>query len=188
MKKLIWLFTGLFVFSALVQAQEKLLSIDNIYDPANRVAFSGRPLQIRGWTKDGTAYKQFSGGQMVGVNALNGKPTELYDTKKFVSVLTQTEGFSLDEANSIGQSPFPQFNTADTAILISHKNDLWVYDINGGTVKRLTNNQDEELEGDFSPDGKMISFVRGMNLFVVEIANGKEKQLTCDGDEKILNG
>ena len=188
MKKLIWLFTALLVFSAIAQAQEKMLSIDDIYDPTKRVAFSGKPLQIRGWTKDGTAYKQFNGGQMVGVNALNGKLTELYDTKKFVSVLTQTDGFSLDEANKIGQSPFPQFNQAETAILINHNNDVWIYDINGGTVKRLTNNKDEELEADFSPDGKMISFVRGMNLFVIDIATGKEKQLTRDGGEKILNG
>lgn len=188
MKKLSWLFAALFVFSAIVQAQEKLLSIDDIYDPAKRVAFSGRPLQIRGWTKDGVSYKQFTGGQMVGVNALNGKPTELYDTKKFVSILTQTDGFSLDEANKIGQTPFPQFNEAGTAILINHNNDVWIYDIPGGTVKRLTNNKEEELEADFSPDGKMVSFVKGMNLFVVEVASGKEKQLTRDGGEKILNG
>ena len=188
MKKLTWLFTALFVFSALVQAQEKLLSIDDIYDPANRVAFSGKPLQIRGWTKDGTAYQQFNGGQMVGVNALSGKPTELYDTKKFVSALTQTDGFSLDVANKIGQLPFPQFNGTETAILINHKDDLWIYDITSGMVKRLTKSKDEELEADFSPDGKMISFVKGMNLFVVDVAMGKEKQLTRDGGEKILNG
>ncbi|MDQ3181115.1 MAG: DPP IV N-terminal domain-containing protein, partial [Acidobacteriota bacterium] len=188
MKKLTWLFTALFVFSALAEAQEKMLSIDDIYDPARRVVFSGKPVQIRGWTRDGKAYKQFSGGRMVGFNALNGELTELYDTKKFVSVLTQTDGFSLDEANRIGQLPFPQFNGTETAILINHNNDVWIYDIGGGTVKRLTNNKDEELEADFSPDGKMVSFVRGMNLFVVEIAGGKEKQLTRDGGEKILNG
>jgi dipeptidyl-peptidase 4 len=33
-----------------------------------------------------------------------------------------------------------------------------------------------------------VSFVRGMNLFVVDAATGKEKQLTRDGSAKILNG
>ena len=189
MKKIYWLFIVIFVFSSLSQAQEKMLSIDDIYDPQKRVPFSGRPLAIRGWSKDGKAYKVFQGGQMMRVDALSGQSSPVYDTKKFVSVLTQTQGFTLDEANQIGQSPFQQFNEAETAILINHNKDLWIYDLAGGTVKRLTNTiKDEELEADFSPDGRMVSFVRGMNLFVVDITTGKEKQLTRDGEEKILNG
>lgn len=188
MKKIYWLFIAILVFSSFATAQEKMLSIDDIFDPAKRVAFSGRPIQLRGWSKDGNSYLQFQGGQTLRVNALTGVSEQMFDTKKFVSVLTQTTGFSLDEANRIGQSPFQKFNAAETAILINHANDLWVYDMNGGTIKRLTNNKDEELEADFSPDGKMISFVHGMNLFVVEIANGKETQLTKDGAETILNG
>ncbi len=189
MKKIYWLFIAILVFSSLAQAQEKMLSIDDIYDPQKRIPFSGRPLAIRGWTKDGKAYKVFQGGQLLRVDALNGQTSPVYDTKKFVSVLTQTEGFTLDEANSIGQSPVQQFNEAETAVLINHNKDLWIYDLSTGTVKRLTNTmKDEELEADFSPDGRMVSFVRGMNLFVVDVATVKEKQLTRDGAEKILNG
>ncbi|HVE58652.1 MAG TPA: S9 family peptidase [Pyrinomonadaceae bacterium] len=190
MKNFRWLFIAIIVFSAFtVQAQDKMLSIDDIFDPQVRIPFSGRPLQIRGWTKDGKAYKVFQGGQMMRVDAQSGQSSPLYDTKKFVSVLSQTQGFSLDEANSIGQSPVQQFNEAETAVLINHNNDLWIYDLAGGTVKRLTNTmKDEELEADFSPNGKFVSFVRGMNLFVVDVVTAKEKQLTRDGGEKTLNG
>ena len=62
------------------------------------------------------------------------------------------------------------------------------YDFAAGKAKRLTNTPIEELEADFSPDGKMISFVRGNNLFVINAATGRETQLTSDGGEKILNG
>ncbi len=190
MNKFRWFFIAIIVFSALTaQAQDKMLSIDDIFDPQARIPFSGRPLAIRGWTKDGKAYKVFQGGQMLRVDALSGQTSPLYDTKKYVSVLSQTNGFSIDEANNIGQSPFQQFNQAETAVLINHNKDLWVYDLAGARVKRLTNTlKDEELEADFSPDGKFVSFVRGMNLFVVETATAKEKQLTRDGEEKILNG
>jgi len=190
MNKFRWLFIAVIVFSSLTaQAQERVLSIDDIYDPQARIPFSGRPLQIRGWTKDGKAYKVFQGGQMLRVDAQSGQTSPLYDTKKYVSVLSQTQGFSLDEANNIGQSPFQQFNQTETAVLINHNNDLWIYDLAGARVKRLTNTmKDEELEADFSPDGKFVSFVRGMNLFVVDVATAKEKQLTRDGEEKILNG
>jgi len=181
---------AIFVFSSFIaQAQDKLLSIDDIYDPTARIPFSGRPLQVRGWTKDGRAYKVFQGGQLLRVDALSGESAPVYDTKKYVSVLSQTQGFTLDEANQIGQAPVQQFNAAETAVLINHNNDLWIYDLAAGTVKRLTNTmKDEELEADFSPDGRWVSFVRGMNLFVVEAATGKEKQLTRDGSSRILNG
>lgn len=189
MKKIHLLLVAILAFSAFARAQEKMLSIDDIFDPQKRVAFGGRPLQIRGWTKDGTSYLQFQGGQMLRVNALSGESSPLYDTKKLVSVLTQTQGFSTEDANRLGQSPFHQFNADDSAIIINHSKDLWLYNFKTETIKKLTNTpQDEELEADFSPDGKFISFVRGMNLFVIEIAKGKEEQLTKDGSEKILNG
>jgi dipeptidyl-peptidase 4 len=190
MNKFRWFLIAIFVFSSFIaQAQDKLLSIDDIYDPTARIPFSGRPLQVRGWTKDGRAYKVFQGGQLLRVDALSGESAPVYDTKKYVSVLSQTQGFTLDEANQIGQAPVQQFNAAETAVLINHNNDLWIYDLAAGTVKRLTNTmKDEELEADFSPDGRWVSFVRGMNLFVVEAATGKEKQLTRDGSSRILNG
>jgi dipeptidyl-peptidase 4 len=189
MKKIYLLFIAIIVFSSLAQAQEKMLSIDDIFDPQNRIPFSGKPLAVNGWTKDGKAYKVFQGGQLLRIDAVSGQSSPVYDTKKYVSVLSQTQGFTLDEANEIGQSQSQQFNESETAILINHNNDLWIYDLAGGKVKRLTNTlKDEELEADFSPDGRFVSFVRGMNLFVVDVATGKEKQLTRDGGEKILNG
>jgi dipeptidyl-peptidase-4 len=65
---------------------------------------------------------------------------------------------------------------------------LFVYDL--GTLKaaRLTNNPDEESNENFSPDGRMISFVRGNNLYVVDVATQKERQLTTDGSPKLING
>src|SRR5215213_7960038 len=190
MNKFRWLLIAIFVFSALpVNAQDKLLSIDDIFDPQARIPFSGRPPSLRGWTKDGRAYKVFQNGQLMSVDALSGESAPVYDTKKFVSVLSQTQGFTIDEANEIGQAAFQQFNAAETAVLINHNNDLWIYDLAVGAVKRLTNTmRDAELEADFSPDGRWVSFVRGMNLFVVETVTAKEKQLTRDGSEKILNG
>ena len=40
----------------------------------------------------------------------------------------------------------------------------------------------------FSPDGKQIAFVRGGNLFAVDLETQTEQQLTTDGGGDILNG
>ncbi|MEO8648711.1 MAG: S9 family peptidase, partial [Acidobacteriota bacterium] len=66
--------------------------------------------------------------------------------------------------------------------------DLWYYDVASGAVRRLTNDREDELEADFSPDGRWVSFVRGNNLYVVDVRRGGENQLTRDGGEKIYNG
>lgn len=185
MKKLLFI---LFILTSVAFAQDKMLSLDEIFDPQTRVPFSGRLMNFRGWTKDGKSFDVFQNGQLMRVDAASGNSTAVYDAKQFVSVLSQSNDFSLDEANAIGQSPNQQFDPAGTSVLLNHRNDLWIYDLTKATVKRLTNNKDEELEADFSPDGKFVSFVRGMNLFVVELATAKEKQLTRDGADKIFNG
>lgn len=188
MRKIYLLLIAIIAFTSFAHAQDRMLSLDDIFDAQKRIPFSGRPISITGWSKDGSSYLQFVNGQTVRVDAGTGQTSPLVDTKKFVSVLTQTRGFTLDEANRIGQS-MPQFNADETAILINHNNDLWIYDIAEGSVSRLTNTpKDEEFEADFSPDGKWISFVRGMNLFVVNVGTRNEKQMTRDGGEKILNG
>ena len=40
----------------------------------------------------------------------------------------------------------------------------------------------------FSPDGRMVGFVRDNNLYVTDLATGAEKALTTDGGENVING
>lgn len=40
----------------------------------------------------------------------------------------------------------------------------------------------------FSPDGRLVGFVRDNNVFVTDLASGAERQLTRDGSADIING
>src|SRR2546425_9463646 len=40
----------------------------------------------------------------------------------------------------------------------------------------------------FSPDGRMVGFVRDNNLYVTDLATGAETPLTTDGSETVING
>ncbi len=124
------------------------------------------------------------------VDAVSGEAEPFFNSNAFVTALTRA-GINREEATAHASSPVLQFNEAETAILFISLQDLWHYDIAKATLKRLTNNDDEELEPDFSPDGRWVSYVRGNNLFVVDVAKGSEKQLTRDGregDKPIYNG
>lgn len=191
MKKIHWLLIAIFVFSAAARAQDKLLSIDDIFDPQRRVQFGGRPLFVQ-WNADGTLRQvkfnpATNSAEVVRVAALTGAEQPFLDKSRLEAALVPA-GISAKTARELANQPNFTFAKGETSALIVSEGDLYVYDLRAGSAKRLTNTKDEETEADFSPDGKMVSFVRGNNLFVVEIASGREKQLTRDGGEKILNG
>lgn len=73
------------------------------------------------------------------------------------------------------------------AILVKDGKDLWLIPIPGAQPRRLTNDEPDEESPAFSPDGKLIAFVKQNNLFVVDASNGAIRQLTSDGSETILN-
>jgi dipeptidyl-peptidase 4 len=191
MKKLIVTFFALTLFSSLSLAQDKLLTIDDIFSPdaTKRVRFAGSPVQAQ-WAADGRSFKQMVNGRLMRVDALTGQATPFFDSERLVNALMRV-GVRADLAAALANSPALEFNADETAILINHNADLWYYSIGGATLTRLTSNRDEEKEADFSPDGKWVSFVRGNNLFVVDVTNSREKQLTRDGregDRAIYNG
>ena len=191
MKKIHLLVIALFAFSTLSFAQDKLLTIDDIFSPdtAKRVRFGGTPVSVQ-WAADGRSFKQVIGGQLMRVDAVTSQAVPYLDSGSLATALQKT-GLKADEAAALSNSPSLDFNADESAILINNANDLWIYDTATRTVKRLTNNRDAELEADFSPDGKFVSFVRGNNLFVVDVAKANEKQLTRDGketDKPIYNG
>lgn len=66
------------------------------------------------------------------------------------------------------------------SILVPLDGDLYLAGLDG-SVRRLTSSATSELDGTTSPKGGFVSFVRDQNLFVLDLANGAETQLTRDG-------
>ena len=189
MRKTTWLLIAIFALSSLAVSQEKL-TIDKIYNPAKRLAFSGQPTFGVRWSKDGSAFVKsrinFSGRKLVEVNAQTGVEKVIYDSAEVASGL-EGAGMSKADANRISRRFIAQSDASNSYLYTSGK-DLFVYNASSKTAKRLTNNDDSELEADFSPDGKRVSFVRGNDLCAVDIASGKEARFTKDGSKNILNG
>jgi dipeptidyl-peptidase-4 len=74
-------------------------------------------------------------------------------------------------------------------ILLQSGGDLFLLSLEQRKVKRLTSTAADESVPRFSPDGKFLSFVRDHDLWVRDLAAGKEMRLTKDGKEgSILNG
>ena len=61
----------------------------------------------------------------------------------------------------------------------------WVFEPNMASLKDAPL---EELSGFTSPDGKKIAFTREHNIWIKDLSNDEEKQLTQDGADKCVNG
>ena len=81
-----------------------------------------------------------------------------------------------------------EFSNDGSALLFPLNGDVFYYHLPSKTAKRLTQTKTFETDIKFSPNGNFVSFIRQQNIFIVNIANGKERQLTKDGGGVIKNG
>lgn len=117
--------------------------------------------------------------------------------KKFFSAMLVITAFML-----VSQTAFT-VNTTDTrlmhqpAISAAHiafiyANDLWVADINGSQVRRLTSDPGIESLPHFSPDGKHIAFSAeydgNTDVFIIPVEGGMPRRLTYHPSADFVRG
>lgn len=118
------------------------------------------------------------------VDTATGAERMLVDSKKFETgaALSEAERMQRERARIADQKGIVAYDwSADSrTLLVPLDGDLYLATLDG-KVRRLTDTPDSELDGTVSPGGKFVSFVRGQNLFVLDLASGKERALTKDG-------
>src|SRR5262249_15995317 len=82
----------------------------------------------------------------------------------------------------------PNLSPQRDATLVTLDSDLYYIKVNGEGAVRLTRAAGDEELASFSPDGKLVAFVRSNNLYVVDIATHTERALTTDGSDVLCNG
>lgn len=81
-----------------------------------------------------------------------------------------------------------QWSPQGDALLFEGENDLWLYLLERGELRRLTHDPEEEEDATFSPTGEKIAFVKKNNVVALDLRSGNTTPLTRDGSETILNG
>ena len=182
----------IFAFPAL--AQNKMLTVEDIFDSGKRVNFNGTTPTIR-WLKDGKHYLLTNEAsrrdvpRLQKVDAVTGEAVPFFDAAKMQAAFAALPGVSEQDARQLSNRGSYQLNPAETAVLINWANDLFYYELGSDRAIRLTSNPEEEVGEAFSPDGRMISFIRDSNLYVEDLGmQRRERALTREGSEKILNG
>ena len=130
---------------------------------------------------------QGPGFAIVRVDALTGAETPLFDQARLITALSAVPGLSTDDAARLGRQRAYPMNATRTALVVDAGNDLFLWQLGSERVVRLTSSPSAEEEVTFSPDGRLVAFVRAHNLYVVDL-DGRERQLTVDGHAQRLNG
>src|SRR5262245_2108190 len=174
-------------------AQQRPLTLDDIYDPRKKVDFGGQGVTGLVWIDDAhylwpRTDPQSQVTEMLKVDASTGRTEPLFDAAKLEAALGALEGGTAEDAKRAARQQSYVTDESRRALVLTVGGDLYYYDLLGGQARRLTRAEGGEEEATASPDSRYVAFVRGNDLYTVAIAEPEEKRLTQDGSGEILHG
>src|SRR6267378_1421433 len=106
-----------------VLAQNKVLTIDDIFDPAKKVNFSGTVPTVH-WLKDGKHYlisdpSNKAAPKIQKVDAATGEAVPFLDTAKMQAALTALGGVTDQDAKQLANRSSYQMSSDEKAVLIN---------------------------------------------------------------------
>lgn len=132
------------------------------------------------------------GKEYVKVDAASKKRTALFDQQKMAAALTEKAGREINAYNLPLQNC--RLNISLDTLRFQLDGKFWAYSIKNNRLldegaipprgkERHWMEVDDEKEGRpvTSPDGKWTAFIKNDNVYICEVATGKEKQLSQDG-------
>lgn len=178
--------------SAAIAQQQRALTADDYARAEKFMGYNTAPLVDRGgfrpnWLSDERFWYRnllATGSEFVLVNPANGTRQPAFDHAKLAAALSTAAGATF----SPSKLPFTDFTfSADgQRVVFQVANMRWSCDVQGNacvsdTASQGTPIQNRNFNQVLSPDGKRAAFIRDFNLWVRDVATGKETQLTTDG-------
>lgn len=174
-------------------AQQKLLTLDDLSDPDRRVDFSGSPPSGFEWLGEThflmrQTEPKTRATSWLRVEAATGKTASFVDAGKMEAALARIPGLGAAEAKRLAAGRPSVVDERRTAAVLTIAGDLYLYVFGSDSATRLTFDPGQEEVPSFSPDGSLVAFVRGGDLFAVDLPTQRERRLTTGGSAEVLNG
>jgi dipeptidyl-peptidase-4 len=176
------------------QEQKGTLTIKRIYSQPSLGGRLNRGVQ---WAPDGKMVSFFeTKGQgaeakteLWGLDVSSGQRRLLVNAEKLEAVLP-AEKKPQTQATGLGRRGASQYewDPGGTALLFIGAKALGWLDLKTQAIRSVVAGEEAIADVKISPDGKFVSFVRGHNLFLVSIADAKERALTSGGTEAVRKG
>ena len=123
------------------------------------------------------------------VDAKSGDRRVLVSAERLASMLPENSA-AATQATGLGRYAPADYQWAPdgAALLFQGPNALVWFELKSKAPRTLVAGKETLADPKISPDGKFVSFVRDHNLWLVNIADGKERAVTRDGAEEIRKG
>lgn len=164
------------------------ITVERIFASAD---FRGGAIPLPAWSRTGSAYVEArptkdGGTELVRVDIATGRETVLARAEQLAA---QGKQLQVEDLTLSGDERL--------AVLFHDSQQVWrqntrgvydVYDFRTGRLTPVSRHPGLQMFAKLSPDGRKIGFVRDNDLYVTDLASGREERLTHDGGETIING
>ncbi len=126
-------------------------------------------------------------------NLADGEMRLLVDSVALVAgdeSLSEEELARRERLRIVGQRGIVSYHFAPDGnrLLFPLNGDLFLYDLDDGATRQLTDTGAGETDPKFSSTGRYVSFVRDQDLYAIDLESFEELRLTRDGGGLIRNG
>ncbi|HYW69692.1 MAG TPA: S9 family peptidase [Pyrinomonadaceae bacterium] len=172
------------------QTDPSLLTLDTIF------SYRGQPLNALKWEPDGKSYLVLEPSgkgeaqDIVRYDAATGQKTIVAAADKLVPPGSATPLVIEEFEISPDARKALLFTNTERVWRSNTRGDYWVFDLAGGKLQKLGGDATASslMFAKFSPDSSRVGYVRGNNIYVESLADGKITQLTTDGTFHLING
>ncbi len=176
------------------RAQALFAQIDRIFQQGEYAAPRFGPAR---WLPDGTAYAiveraaaPATGREIVRYDAATGARSVLVPVSRLVPPGASAPLDIDDYAWSADGKRLLIFTNTRKVWRDNTRGDYWVLTIEGARLQQLGGGAPEAslMFAKFSPDATRVAYVRGNNIYVERLEDGRITALTTDGSETTING
>jgi len=171
----------------------KSLTVERIY---GQPSLNGQLTTGVAWSPDGKEVtfletkqvRRQQRAELWTMDAASGQRRMLISGEKLDGFLSSRE--KPTQATGLGRHRPSEYQWAPTgaAVLFVSVTSLEWFDLKTESHRKLVDGAEALADPKISPDGRYVSFVRSHNLWIVGIADGKERALTTGGSEEIRRG
>jgi dipeptidyl-peptidase 4 len=173
------------VGSAPAQPEKRQLTLEWIFGPEGRSVAS---VPATAWLDDGTLVlldnrRLPRDRTFEKLNRINGQRAAIVDAVRALADLKSVAGVDADTL------PWPiTFDGAGRRALYIFNGDVFTLELADSHFQRLTSTAAEETSASFSPNGRLVAYVRDHDLYFFDLGVNRETRITRDGSETLLNG
>lgn len=172
-----------FLAAATIAGDKKPVTLDVVLNAPRS------PLAPITWAPDGERFITTSRGELTLYEVRTGKERSIIALDKLQNAAVSGPAPAVfDWTNRrVGEHEIQWFADGKR-LLVVESGDLFIVDVNKGKFEPLTQTADIERDPKLSPDNRFVSFRRGPDLYVIEIASKVVTRLTTSGSDTLLNG